>query len=345
MALIRFYKPTLRRKDMDAVLQTMVDEKIGPGDKKKEFVALFSQLLTKVSGGLGLRSYPEALRLALLSIGLKPKDKVAVSILSPLLYKTVCESLELDLILCDIDPDTGILSMDEATKAVEQGAKAFLLHEPFGQIPYNAQELPTFGLPIIEDISESIGSHLQEFKSGMLGSIVICSLEEDNIISTGGGAIVFARNNETWEKLRTNNRPYRFYNEIPDMNAALGVIQLMNYEVNLKRRFELYTLYKNAILRTSHHLFGIENIDYESNGFMFSVVLNSKIDDAITFANKYSVSCQRSFASSIGSLYQEKYELFPIALPAINRAVSFPLYPFLQQKDQDAIVKVLSHLP
>ena len=177
MALIRFYKPTLRRKDMDAVLQTMVDEKIGPGDKKKEFVALFSQLLTKVSGGLALRSYPEALRLALLSIGLKPKDKVAVSILSPLLYKTVCESLELELILCDVDPDTGILSMDEATKAVEQGAKAFLLHEPFGQIPYNAQELPTFGLPIIEDISESIGSHLQEFKSGMLGSIVICSLE------------------------------------------------------------------------------------------------------------------------------------------------------------------------
>ena len=32
MDLIRFFKPTLRRKDMDAVLQTMVDEKIGPGE-------------------------------------------------------------------------------------------------------------------------------------------------------------------------------------------------------------------------------------------------------------------------------------------------------------------------
>ena len=42
MASIKFQKPALFRKDMDAVLQTMVDEKIGPGDRKKAFIKAFS---------------------------------------------------------------------------------------------------------------------------------------------------------------------------------------------------------------------------------------------------------------------------------------------------------------
>ena len=41
MALIPFYKPTIRRKDMDAVLQTMVDERIGPGERAQEFLKQF----------------------------------------------------------------------------------------------------------------------------------------------------------------------------------------------------------------------------------------------------------------------------------------------------------------
>ena len=45
MALVRFYKPTLRRRDMDAVLQTMVDEKIGPGERRKQFLKLMAEYL------------------------------------------------------------------------------------------------------------------------------------------------------------------------------------------------------------------------------------------------------------------------------------------------------------
>jgi Predicted pyridoxal phosphate-dependent enzyme apparently involved in regulation of cell wall biogenesis len=345
MALIRFYKPTLRRKDMDAVLQTMVDEKIGPGEKKKEFVTLFSQLIPDVKGGLALRTYPDAIKLALLSVGCKAGDKVALSVLSPMIYKSVVEMLGMKLMLLDIDSETGCLSLKEAERAANEGAKAFLVHEPLGQIPYNLTEIDNFNLPVIEDVTESLGCRLGDFKPGMLGQIVISALEEDGIISTGGGAVLYARKSEVWDKVRAEEKPLRFYTELSDMNAALGIIQLLYFEQNLKRRFELYTQYKNSVQRTGNHLFGIENIDYESNGFMFSVILNSKPDAAIAFANKYSVSCAPSFSTSIGSLYADKFELFPEALPSINRAVSFPLYPFLQQKEQESIVKVLSHLP
>lgn len=345
MALIRFYKPTLRRKDMDAVLQTMVDEKIGPGERKKEFVAQFSAYIPSAKGGYALRTYPDAIKFSLLALKLEIGDKIAVSILSPMLYKTVIESLGYKLYLCDIDPETGCMSMDEATKAVEEGVKAFLLHEPFGQLPINLTDLPSFNLPIVEDITESFGSKLGETRCGELGTLVISAFEEDGVVSTGGGAIVISRKDAYWDNLKSVYKPYKTFSELPDMNAALGLIQIANLEMNMKRRFELYILFKNAILRGKHHIFGIENIDFESNGYMFSVVVESKVEDVIAFANKYSISCKKSFSSSIGSLYSDKYERFPNALPAINRAIAFPLYPFLQQKEQDSIAKVLSHLP
>ena len=64
MALIKFYKPSLFRKDMDAVLQTMVDEKIGPGERKKQFVSSFCTLIGK-KYGLALRTYNDMIAISL----------------------------------------------------------------------------------------------------------------------------------------------------------------------------------------------------------------------------------------------------------------------------------------
>ena len=85
MALIRFYKPALYRKDMDAVLQTMVDEKIGPGERKKEFLRSFAAYIGK-KDGIALRSYPDAIVAALHALGIEEGESVMISVLSPRIY-------------------------------------------------------------------------------------------------------------------------------------------------------------------------------------------------------------------------------------------------------------------
>ena len=67
---------------MDAVLQTMVDEKIGPGERRRDFLKLFAQHLN-LKDGITDRSYPSALATALKAVGVKEGDKVIVSVLSP----------------------------------------------------------------------------------------------------------------------------------------------------------------------------------------------------------------------------------------------------------------------
>lgn len=353
MALIRFYKPTLRRKDMDAVLQTMVDEKIGPGDRKKEFLKQISLVLNK-KDGIALRSYADALKFALKATGIEAGDKVAVSVLSPLIYKSVAKELGIKLILCDIDEKTGCMSLSESLKALEDGAKLLLVHSPVCQLPTNLLELKADGITIIEDVSESFGSKVDitnedktiTFKAGDLGTIVISSLEEEGVVSSAGGAVVLSNDEEIISNLKESIKPYSPYIELSDMNAALGIIQVLTFEELLYKRNDYYNSYKKEFSRgNNHELFGTTNISFLSNGFNFPIVCKGNPEEVIQFSEKYSVSVKRTFKNSLGWDKKDKYEQFPKANAAINRGLSFPLYPFLEKREIDTILRVLSHLP
>ncbi|MDT4762906.1 DegT/DnrJ/EryC1/StrS family aminotransferase [Sphaerochaeta sp. PS] len=343
MALIRFYKPTIRRKDMDAVLQTMVDEKIGPGERTGEFLRQFCTLVG-MQEGIALRSYVDALTTALKLCGITEGSLVGVSILSPSLYETVIENLGAKVLLGDIDPEHGCLSLSEATRLVSEGAQALLIHEPMCQIPYGC-DYRQLGVKVVEDITQSLESVYEETKAGSFGNLVVCAFEEDCIVSTGGGAALVFNDHAFSAPLKHLYRQVRNYEELPDMNAALGIIQLANLPAQVAKRTELYNLYRKSLLKTAHKLFGIGNIDFMPNGYGFCVVLDSKAEDAIKFANKYQVSAKKTFEDSLGSLHSQRFDLFPHAVPPLLRALSFPTYPFLKQGDIEMLMKVLSHLP
>lgn len=364
---MEFFKPTLRRKDMDAVLQTMVDEKIGPGERRKDFLRQAAFRLG-LKGGVSERSYPQALVKALKAVGVKEGDQVIASVLSPEIYKSVVESLGASLLLCDVSAEDGCLSLESVSRAFEKGGSAILLHEPIGQIPTSLDGVRDLRLPIVEDISQSFGSRIidedaavaqeeddkakeeepvvkYKYAPGRLGDIVVSAFEEDCVVSTGGGALCLSRNEELIDSLKRLGAPFSPYNELPDMNAALGIIQLAGLDSMLARRDELYRMFMQSIMKTENKVFGLRSVDFRSNGYAFPVIVNGRPEESIDFAKKHGVVCRRSFTKSVGIHYQERFDLFPNAVAALNRGLSFPLYPFLSQKDTEALNKVLSHLP
>ena len=344
MALIRFYKPTLRRKDMDAVLQTMVDERIGPGERNKEFLRQFQTFVNLTGGGIALRSYVDALKTALRLVGVTEGSLVAASVLSPPVYAKIASDLGATLLLGDIDPNTGCLAEEQARSLVAQGATAVLLHEPSGMIPYQA-DFSSLGAKVVEDITQSLGSCYGDSKAGGWGDVVVCAFEEEDVVSTAGGAAVVFSDAAYRQPLKELFGEERVYQELPDMNAALGIVQISTIETQLARRKELFKLFRQSLLKTQHKLFGIGNIDFDPNGYRFSVVLDSKVDDVVKFAMKYQVSSERTFEGCVGEPYQDRFDLFPAAIPCILRGLSFPIYPFLSGADVEMLMKVISHLP
>lgn len=342
MALIPFYKPTLRRKDMDAVLQTMVDERIGPGERKNAFLNQFCEMVG-AKGGLALRSYVDALSCALLSCNLGPHAKIGVSILSPSWYQTVADALGFELVCGDIEAEHGCLAQHEALRLVEQGCSALLIHQPMCQIPF-ACDYKQLGVPVIEDITQSLASEYEEQKSGGYGDMVLCAFEEDCIVSTAGGAAIVYTKDSYQPMVKAFAQHVRPYIELPDMNAALGMIQLAALPEQLSKRRELYGLFAKSLLKTSHRVFGIGNIDFQPNGYGFCVALDSKPEDAIKFANKYQVSAKKTFTDTLASQSSDRFDLYPKAIPLYLRAISLPIYPFLKQSEVELLIKVISHL-
>lgn len=344
MAMIRFYKPTLKRKDMDAVLQTMVDEQIGPGERKREFLRECLAYLNIKGGGIALRTYPDAIKLGLELAGVESGTKVGVSVLSPGFYGPLIKEMGAHMVLGDIDPEHGCLSASEALRLRDEGATVLLIHEPAGMIPYgvNYRDL---GISVVEDVTQSFGSMYEEVLPGSFGDIVVGAFEEDGIISTGGGAFLGIAHGDLRQKLSQKVKDIRTFIEMPDMNAALGVIQLALLPGNLEKRREVYNLFKQSLMKTSHKLFGIGDIDYQHNGFCFPVVLDSKVEDVVKFAHKYEVSTVKTFSGCVGEAHVEKFEKFPNGIPCILRGLSFPVYPFLKGSEIEMLKKVISHLP
>jgi len=341
--VIRFSKPTIRRKDMNAVLQTMVDEKIGPGERKQEFNRLFCEIAGR-KYGIMLRSYYDAIRYCLSVCKITNESIVGMSVLSPQLHALAVRSLGAKIKLGDIDPTNGCLSLLESQRLVEEGADVILLDEPMGMIPHQI-DYSSLGVPLIEDITQSLGSSYDEDKAGMRGNLVICAFEEEDMISTAGGAAILYDDPAFKESFSVQLEGLHNFVELPDLNAALGVIQCMTFNEQLEKRRSFYRLFQKNLMKTHHKVFGIANADYNINGFGFAVQLDSRIEDVMKFASKYQVSSQKTFAGCVGSDMREDFGHFGKAIPFMLRCLSFPLYPFISQQDNDLLVKVISHLP
>jgi dTDP-4-amino-4,6-dideoxygalactose transaminase len=223
---IEVYSPTIRRKEMDAVLTALVEDKIGPGEQARLLNTVAREYL-QYDYSVALRSPAIALRIALESLNLEDGQGVVISALSPRYYAQVIESLRLRPLYCDVRPSTCSIGPETieaalAGKPPELEVRCIVVHQVLGYIP-DMPGITALGIPVIEDWSRSYGSLLGEARAGSFGALTILGLEERDMLTAGGGALLYAVNRRDAAVLR-NLDPLPEYS-LPEMNAALGVVQ------------------------------------------------------------------------------------------------------------------------
>ena len=350
--MIQTYSTTIRRKEMDAVLTCMVDEKIGPGELNAKLITQIKEFI-KCDGAIALRSPAIALNYALMSMGLESGSKVMVSALAPAWQYQSLVSLGFEPLVLDVDEVNGLVNEQIISEGIKQGGKVLLLHETEGILP-NLEEIVKLGVPIIEDISQSAGSAFSmtgddgsatlQKMAGTFGVYSILGLEERDVITAGGGAVLISPGRREWIVLKKYVEEAPLTDLLPDINAALAWVQVKEFARNEKTRKELFAMYQQACFIGRHKMYAREN-ENGSTACSFPLVLSSSYKDVKQYAAKKDIEINLAYENSIIALKDELSETCIHAKSLYLRCVHIPLYPRLTHAESSKIIKVLSSLP
>ncbi|VVM72975.1 Putative pyridoxal phosphate-dependent aminotransferase EpsN [Pseudomonas fluorescens] len=144
-----------------------------------------------------------------------------------------------------------------------------------------------WGLALVEDAAESLGSTYKERHTGTFGLIGTLSFNGNKIITTGGGGMLLT-NEVLGAKAKhlttTAKQPHAYeyvhdevgYNyRLPNLNAALGCAQLEQLEAFLVSKRKLAMNYQHELARTDLQFF-TEPAHGKSNYWLNAVVCNDK---------------------------------------------------------------------
>lgn len=240
-----------------------------------------------------LTSGTAAIHLALKAVGVKRDDLVFCSSLTfaascnPIIYEGAIP------VFIDSEPDSYNMSPKALAKAfkyceeINKMPKAVIIVNLYGQSAdmYPLMELcKKYNVQIIEDAAESLGSTYDGKKSGTFGDYGVFSFNGNKIITTSGGGMIVSNNEEAIKKIRfwstqaRENKPYYEHKELgfnyrmSNIVAGIGRGQMEVLEQRIKKKKEIFTLYKEAFKEISQ-LKMAKEIDYGQSNYWLSIMI------------------------------------------------------------------------
>ena len=163
-ARIPLFRPTIRRRQMHAVLECLVSEEIGPGAIAKQLTGELASAL-ECRGGLAVADYGAATAAALhLATETAAGDEdphaggpypVLMSALAPLSYVYAARAAGLHPLLVDVDPETGSLDAESMQRMLAHRPRALVIGPPLGS-GEPLEDARAAGVPIVEDLSAGL---------------------------------------------------------------------------------------------------------------------------------------------------------------------------------------------
>lgn len=385
--MIQTFSSTIRRKEMDAVLTCMVDEKIGPGELNARLIQTAKEFFS-CAGAIALRTPAAALKYALKALSLEAGSGVMLSALAPFWQFSTVEELGYKPIVLDVQAESAQVSAEAVSEGIQKGGRALVLRESLGILP-DFEGILALGIPVIEDISQSAGGFVPQAeagapgadgqnapaqntaaqkpapesaegaqdgdasvkadvkgkKAGSFGIYSICSLEERDTITAGGGALLMAAGRRDWPVLKSLAENIPSIEMLPDINAALATVQLKEFFRNEAKRKELYALYNRSIMAGKNKGF-VRDVELNSTIWGFPLSLNGGFKEAKAYAQKKEVEIRLAFEDSIIAAKADELGSECKTAKALSlRTAAFPLYPRLGKTQIEKISKVLVTLP
>lgn len=277
-----------------------------------KFVDRFEDDLAQITGAshvIAVVNGTAALHLALLLVGVEPSDEVlvpAISFVATANAVSYCQAsphfVDISERTLGLDPGKLDRRLSEIAEVRDDGhawnretgrrIRACVPMHTFGhpvEITTLVDVCDRWGISIVEDAAESLGSTYQGKHTGTFGQAGILSFNGNKIVTTGGGGAIITNDPELGRLGKhlstTAKRKHAYeyvhdqvgYNyRLPNINAALGCAQLERLPEMVERKRNLAVRYQDSFRDLEGVRVFIEPKEARSNYWLNALILDSE---------------------------------------------------------------------
>ena len=243
-----------------------------------------------------LSSGTAAIHLGLILLGVQAGDAVICQSMTfsasanPILYQgaipVFIDSEAATWNLCPIALEEAIL--DQISKGKKP--KAIIAVHLYG-VPYNIEAIHSisqkYGIPVLEDSAEALGSSYKGQKCGTFGEISVLSFNGNKIITTSGGGALVAKTKNIKDKAvffatqSRDNAPHYQHSEIgynyrmSNICAGIGRGQMLVLDEHVQKRRDMQLFYSALFSEIEGvEVFKVPNEDYFANYWLTAILVN-----------------------------------------------------------------------
>lgn len=263
-----------------------------------------------------------AIHIALQLVGVQREDEVITQALTFIATCNAVSYTGAQPVFVDVDADTMGMSPEALGRFLAQHAEkrdgcawnktsgrrlaACVPMHTFG-LPCRIEEIAAicadWGIALVEDAAESLGSHVAGRHTGTFGKFGTLSFNGNKVITTGGGGMVITNDEALAKRAKhlttTAKMPHPFefvhdeigYNyRLPNLNAALGCAQMERLPWMLEVKAQIANQY-----RTFFAPLGVKMAEtlpgYQANNWLNAIILTDKTerDAFLAYTNEHDV--------------------------------------------------------
>jgi len=361
-ARIHYTKPSIT--ELEVRYATDAAEN-GWGDKCYDYI---DRLEREFAAHLGARyaiatsSCTGALHMGLAAIGIGPGDEVILADTNWIATVAPVVHLGAQPVFVDILSDSWCLDPALVEKAITPRTKAILAVHLYGNLCEMNLLLDIgerYGIPVIEDAAEAIGSIYRGRPAGSMGAFAAFSFHGSKTLTTGEGGIFVSDDLDLYEKALTLSNHGRIRGEtkqfwpseigfkykMSNIQAAIGCAQVSRIDELVERKREILQHYRKRLGNADGVHMNFEAPETVTGAWMPTVVF-----DRETGVTREQLLEHFSATNIDARVFFHPLSSLPMFSPCPSnqnsydipkRAINLPSYHDMEAQDQDRVTEVV----
>lgn len=376
--MIPYGRQDIRQADLDAVREVLESDFLTQGPVVPRFEQALADKVG-VARSVAVNSGTSALHLACLALGLGEGDRLWTSPITFVASANCARYCGAEVDFVDIDPRTYNLSVTALARKLEQAERDNRL--PKVVVPVHlcgqscdmagiAELAERYGFRVIEDASHAVGGRYKGdyIGNGRYSDITVFSFHPVKIITSAEGGMALTRDAELADRM-TRLREHGitrdpqamvgepdgpwyyqqldlgFNYRLTEIQAALGLSQAARLDEYVARREAIAQRYDELLKAlplerpwqhpdadSARHLYVIR-VQAGRRGAVFESLRAAGIGVNVHYIPVHTQPYYRALGFNVGD--------FPEAELYYSEAISLPLFPTLDEKNQDCVVAAL----